>query len=372
MKKAILLFLIVCLAAAPADAQRRRKKKIKEDRTERGLVYRVLGALHNKDAHTYVNLFPDLDTFSTLIMENVSPNSPKYYEMMSLQENATQLLRRDSFVSAALSARFDSLIRRGEAIGIDWKSTVPLRYELFKMNKTRDTLLEKLMPERFVGYAFFMDQSSRTTYCVTLSDIFQLKGRYYGGQLGNVFEARNIDEYLAAAQKNKKQFGSAYFISIPQGRFDQPDKEAPDTTAVAQKPKTFGQVVVPDAPQEGLVLERKYYKGYFDEEIPVQLYIQYIKGNCDKPPCLFEAIYLFGQEPDYVRLQVQKNEDGTWEFTDPRNRASMELSLDDKTYTGDWLLDMNQNGYDVEMKEINTSAETTRKLDDILKRLQEK
>lgn len=368
MKQALLVFLILCLAAAPADAQRRRKK-IKEDRTERGLVYRVLGALRDKDPYSYVALFPDLDTFSSLIMENVAPNSPKYYEMMALQENGTQLLRRDSFVSAALRTRFDSLIRRGEAIGIDWKSTVPLRYELFKMNKTRDTLLEKLMPERFVGYVFFMDFSSRATYCVTLSDMFQLKGRWYGGQLGNVFEARNIDEYMAAAQKNRKQFGSANFIFIPQGRFDKEEKEGADSAALAKKPKSFSQVVAPDAPNEGLVLERKYYKGMFDEEIPVQLYIRYLKGSCEKPPCLFEAIYLFGQEPDYILLQVTKSDAGEWEFTDVRNRATMELNLDDSTFSGDWLLDINQNGYDVEMKEIRTSPETIRKLDAIVKRL---
>lgn len=366
MKKALLLLLMLCLAAQTADAQRRRKK-IKEDRTERGLVYRVLGALRDKDAHSYVQLFPDLDTFATLVMEQVDSNSGKFYEMMALQENATQLLRRDSLVSARLAARFDSLIRRGEAIGIDWKSTVPLRYELFQKSKTRDTLLEKLMPERFVGYAFFMDMSSRQTYCVTLSDLFKLKGRWYGGQLGNLFAAKSVDEYLAAARQNQRGFGSPYFIFIPQGKFDPEEKKA--DTPIAQKPRSYSQVVTPDAPEDGLVLERKYYKGFFDEEIPVQLYIRYLKGNCDTPPCLFEAIYLFGQELDYITLQVTKEADGTWVFTDPKSGATMELTLEGKTYTGDWLLDMSQNGYDVEMKEVDSSPVTLQKLDGVVKRL---
>lgn len=370
MKKALLLFLLLCLAVAPADAQRRRKK-VKEDRTERGLVYRILGTLRDKDAHSYVGLFPDIDTFSTLIMEHVDSSSRQFVAMAALQENATQLLRRDSLVSAALQARFDSVIRRGEAIGIEWKSTVPLRYELFKMNKTRDTLLEKLMPERFVGYAFFMDFSSRATYCVALSDMFQLKGRWYGGQLGNLFEARNVDEYLEAAAQNKKRFGSANFIFIPQGRFDPEKKEETDSAGISPQPRSFSQVVVPDAPKEGLVLERKYYKGFFDNEIPVQLYIRYIKGECAGPPCLFEAIYLFGQQPDYILLQVARTEDGEWQFTDVKNGASMDLELDDATYFGDWMLDMKQTGYDVEMKEVKASPETVRKLDAIVKRLQE-
>jgi len=369
MKKALLLCLLLCLAGTLAQAQRRHKK-VKEDRTERGLVYRILGALHDKDQRSYLALFPDIDTFNTLLLENLDSNSRAFTQIAALQENATQLLRRDSLVSARLEARFDSLIRRGEAIGIEWKSIVPLRYELMKRNKTRDTLLEKLMPERFVGYAFFMDLSSRQTYCVLLSDIFRLKDRWYGGQLGNVFEARNTDEYLAQAAKNQKRFGDANFIFIPQGRFDKEEKAAADSTATARQTKTFNQVVSPDA-QEKVILERKYYKGYFDEEIPVQLYMQSLKGDCPEKACLFEAMYVFGDQPDYIRLQVKKTGDNTWEFTDPRNEATMELHLTDTTFYGDWLLDKKQTGYDVELKEAKASPEGQQKLDAIMRRLEE-
>lgn len=366
MKWLLLLIIPILLSTEATFAQRRHKKQT-EDRTEQGLVCRLLGALRDKDPRAYVDLFPDIDTFSKVIMLKEDSNSNHYFHMQQLQENASLMLHTDSLLSAQLAARFDSIVRRGDALGLQWSSIIPLRYELVKMRRTRDTLFEKVMPDRFVGYVFFMDYSDRTTWAITFSDMFQMNGAWYGGQIGNLFVAGSVDEYQQKAQKMYRKYGSYQHVSIPQGNYD---RDPGDTENV----RSYTQVVVPanevvKKTAQKIILEKKYYTGTFDNEINAQLYIRYLKGDCPDAPCLFEAMYHFGDEDDFVLLTVTKTPDGKWMFNDAANGGGMELTLVDGVYKGSWLTSSSGTGYEVYLKETRATPDKIAKLDGQYERL---
>ena len=193
------LFLLaawLCALALPQTHAQRGSQGV--DHAEQAHIYRIIECLIRKDAPSYVDYFPDMDTFSKLILETAPPNSDLYRQMQMLQDNPPQLQDAEMQLMRELRKHFDSLILRGEALGIEWKHLQPMRFELDKMRKTRDTTFEKLMPDRYVGYVFLWDPGARISYCVTVKNIMKVRGEWYGGELVNIYEARSKDEYLAA------------------------------------------------------------------------------------------------------------------------------------------------------------------------------
>jgi hypothetical protein len=120
---------------------------------------------------------------------------------------------------------------------------------------------------------------------------------------------------------------------------------------------------------EKIVAERKYYNGFFDNEIAVQLYVRSMKGGCPSGICSWEAIYKFGDQDDYILLEVTRSPDGKWQMSEVPPNAVMDLELKNNVFTGTWIAGENQTGYDVKLPETPASAKKIQRLDAILKEL---
>ncbi|MEO6830925.1 MAG: hypothetical protein ABI378_01730 [Chitinophagaceae bacterium] len=345
--KALLLFFIGLLCFHPSFSKK--KKEPIKGNTEKGFINKLEGCLANKDAYCYISLWPDMDTLSKTILEYADKSSPEYKQMLTLQDNPVELMHVDSVFKANLKKSFDDLIADGEGKGIHWETIIPQRYELIKLRETRNTLNEKLAPTRFVGYLFFGDLNSGRSYALQVGEILQIKNEWYGGRLGEVFEGTTRDEWEQARKQAIE------------------DRKHPKPTSDS------ATIIVPEAEQEAAaakplrqIVDRKFYAGMFDNDIPVTLYIRSLRGDCPGGVCAWEAIYKFGDQDGVIPLEVTKSEDGKWHFTEIPANAVMELSLKEGVLTGTWLSADDQTGYDVKLTELPASAKKTERLDRLL------
>lgn len=343
-----LAVLILLLAAIPSFA-----KKDKKGATEQGLINRMIGCLANKDAYCYIDLWPDIDTLTKVAMQVSDSNSADFRDAYALQESPVKMMHADSVFKAALKASFDTLIAQGEEMGIHWENIVLARYELVKQRETRARLYEKIAPTRFVGYIFFVDAITRRSFGVMAGDIMNIRDGWWGGRLREVYEGNNKDEWEDSryyARKHKKE-------------------DADSTKKVNKETVTEEQQEANQKAPE-VIAERKLFSGMFDNEIPVQLYLRSLKGGCPAGICSWEAIYKFGDQDDYIRLEVTKTEDGKWQMIETTSpSASMDLVLKGKAFTGSWTSPDNGTEYDVKLTQIDASPKKTKRLDDIFAEL---
>lgn len=334
----LLSFLLMSVFLDPVTAQR--KSKVIKGFTESQLINRIDACISNEDPYCYLSLFPDLDTLTGMVMAITKPNSKDYQEMAALQRDPVRMMHADSLFHSRLKETFEAMIAQGKAQGIHWSSIVPVRYELLKSVQTRNELYERLAPSRFTGYVFIMDPLTHKTYGYTVMEMLQIQNEWYGGYLGEVFEANTTDEYedmrIAARRERSKP---------------------KDTTAVAKADPENGEKDddEEEAEVQKMIVDRKFYTGMFDNEIPVQLYVRSLKGTCKEAICFWEAIYKFGDQDEYILLKVHKTEDGKWTFTEEPPTGSMDLTLKDGVYTGTWTSTDGQTGYEVKLTEAPAS-----------------
>lgn len=335
--------LLCCLLLFSLPAMSRGHKK---SPTEQDMVGEIVSCLRAKDAYAYLKLFPPSDSMAMWIVQSADQQSKLYAKMVNQLQNPEIGMHADSVIDVLAKESFDSLITKGENMGVHWNAIVQVRYELVKMKETRDAVYEKVAPTRFLGFIFFRDMLTRKTYGVSINDILQIHGDWYGGQIKGLFLASTTDEYLAALKKKKKKNTDSLQAAA-----------AIDSTAETQTPG-----------KHKIIVERKLYSGMFDNQIPVQLYIRFLKGNCPEVTCIWEAFYKFGDQDDYIKLDVSKTTDGKWVFTENPAQGSMELTLDKDKYTGTWLSSDNQTGYDVKLTEIPATPKKIEKMDEVFEK----
>lgn len=317
----------------------------KKSPTEQDMVSNIVSCLKAKDPYAYTKLFPPSDSMALWIVQSADQQSKLYAEMLNQLQHPEIGMHADSMIDALAQKGFDSVITKGENMGLHWNAIVQVRYELVKMKETRDAVYEKIAPTRFLGFIFFRDMLTRKTYGVSVNDIMQIRGEWYGGQIKGLFLASTTDEYLAALKKKKKK------------NADSLKTAAATDSAEAQTPG-----------KHKLIVARKFYAGMFDNQIPVQLYIRYLKGNCPEITCIWEAFYKFGDQDDYIKLDVSKNADGKWIFTENPPQGIMELTLDKDKYTGTWISSDNQTGYDVKLSEIPATPKKIERMDEVFEK----
>jgi hypothetical protein len=337
------LFALLLASALPVAAQRKGKRGV----TEQGLINRLQGCLAAKDAYCYIDLWPDLDTLTKLVMMYSDSSSADFREAMMIQDQPVKMMHADSVFKAMIKASFDSVIAGGDDLGVHWESIVPVRYELIKVRETRNKLYEKLAPTRFNGYIFFADMISRRSFGVMAGDIMQVNGEWYGGRLRGLYEAATRDEWEEAHYLAKKQ------------KKDSAAKGAPKEAISTEQE----QEINTNAPE--VIADRKFYSGMFDNEIPVQLYVRSLKGGCPAGICSWEAIYKFGDQDDFIRLTVTRSDDGKWLMVEQPEAGSMELELKKGVFTGSWSSADGQTGYDVKFTEVPAAPKKIKRLDDI-------
>jgi hypothetical protein len=353
MKFRLLSVLLLMILIAPA-AIAQKSKNAKRGNDEKTLINKLEVCLSNKDPYCQMALWPDIDTLSKIVLMVSDSSSIDFKEAMAVQDNPVMMMHADSMFKARLKAGFDSVIQAGEALGVHWESIIPVRHELIKMRQTRDQLYEKLAPTRFVGYLFFVDAVTRRSYGVLAGDVMEINGAWYGGRVREIYEANSRDEWDDAKLFAKKH----------------PDK--------ADSIKKSNQVDATEAQQEvnakapKVIAERKYYVGKFDDEISVQLYIRGLRGGCPAGVCSWEAIYKFGDQDDFIRLEVTHLDNGKWQMIETPPAGSMDLELKERVFTGIWNAADGQTGYDVKLTETDATPKKLARLDEIFAELEGK
>lgn len=383
----ILLLVIFCWSQhASAHVPRHKHRGPELPQSEVELMTRVMQCLNNKDTFAYYSLFPSFDTLWHLVMHNADVSAETQQQLNELREHPQKLLNFDPYYNPAIIWQFCHVLEKGEDSGIRWNGIVLQRYELHKQGISRNDIgLDKVIPERFEGFVFVRDMLSSTTYCITIDEIQKVNGYYFGGQLHNILQSTNMEEFYRREREENAYFEKKRLDDLKAQRdaaikdslealginTDTADTKK-DTTDVPPKPKAPKKdpLVASPAPDEDTnntkkeIVNRKYYEGKFDEEIPVKLYVRYMKDSKKGMVIYWDALYKFGDQVDYVKLNVSKSPEGKWLFEEPI--ASMELDLTNKHYSGDWINNDNQTGYDVQMDESPLSQPMMDKLDQIL------
>ncbi len=389
----ITCFLLFC---TDADAIGRRHRYMGAPRTEGELMEHVLQCLRTKDTIGYYNLFPPLDTLWRMVTHNSDQTPEAQKELNDLRDHPTVLIDLDPFYNHAIIGRFAETLRKGEDSGINWKGIVMQRYELQKSGITPGLEgMRRIAPDRFKGYMFVRDMLSSTTYCITITEIQKINGFFCGGQVLNVLEANNIDQYLEREKAERKYLRKlqqldlqrkedsakadtgvlslAYKDSVRKDsiRLADEKKKASGPQLPVDSVKIRRDLLLSSAPavddennkMRREVVDRKLYKGKFDDEIPVELYVRYMK-NAQGKVTNWDGLYKFGDMQDYIKLEISKTEDGKWVMEEPV--GVMDLELSSKVYTGSWTNGENQTGYDVELAQKDLSQAKMEKLDRIL------
>lgn len=333
----------------------------------------ILGCLANKDSVSYFCLFPPFDTLWAQVIYNPDHSPEAVKELNHLKAHPQALLEFDPFYNRNIMARFSHILRKGEDSGIHWNGIVMQRYELNREVNTHRELIgyDRIVPERFKGYLFVRDVMGRLTFCITITEIQKINGYFLGGQVINILEASSVDEFLRKEEDEKKYFD---WLSRNHGvdstAIDSAGKKKTDSIALKDPNKqdflsvSNGDDDTVKARRE--VVARKYYEGKFDDEIPVKLFVRYMKDARTGVVNGYDGLYKFGDQPRYIKLHITKNLDGKWLMEDDLPLGIMELELKDKTYTGSWNNSENQTGYDVELKETAASQRKIEQLDKIL------
>jgi len=369
------LVLLLLLTGIPAFGKHKYRGL---PRTEVGLMNNVIGCLHYKDTVDYYYLFPPFDTLWQMVMHNPDRSPEAVKALNELKEHPTTLLEFDPYYNRSIIDRFCRVLSKGEDSGIHWDQIVLQRYELSKQVITQRKLVgyDVISPERFKGYIFVRDLLGRLTFCITITEIQKIQGYFFGGQLVNILEASTIDEYLYKEQQEQKYFqyvaklraaDSLRADSLRNGLIDSTLAKA-DTPAAVKKPNVLS-VNIPDedsAKTRKEVVDRKYYEGKFDEEIPVKLFVRYMKDLRTGVVSYYDGLYKFGDQVNYVKLNITRSPEGKWIMEDDPPVGTLELELANKVYTGSWTNNENQTGYDVVLKQSVMSEKKMELLDKML------
>lgn len=322
-----------------------------QQQSEADLIGHIFKSLQYDDNKQFGDLFAGVDSLTQWVLQHADKNSSSYRKMEAIQNSPYYKLRFDSSIREACNKNFQTFIDKSKTLNINWSETIFIRYELDKIRGGRGIINEKIAPLRFLGYVFFKDQLTQKIYCFTVNDLMQVNGLWYGGELVNIFEAKNKEEYekeLLAEKKRKRM--QALGLAVDD---DKKEHASTDDEPENNKPSFLKQVA-----------ERRFYKGWFDNEIKVQLYVRYIKGSCPEGICSWEALFKFGDQDDYVKMDVTRTADGKWIFTE--DVGGMELTLNGDIYTGTYSSNSDKTGYEVKFTQTPISPKKLKKLDEIL------
>ena len=387
MKYFVGFFLIFLLSASPLTTYAGKHKRSTMPSTEVDLMNGVLNCLRYKDSVSYYSLFPPFDTLWHMVLHNTDRSPEVIKELDHLKENPQSLIDFDPFYNHGIMARFGYVLQKGEDSGIHWNSIVMQRYELSKEGLTQNLVgYERIAPERFSGYMFVRDLMGRTTYCITITEIQKINGHFFGGQVLNILEASTLDEFKNRSYEEQKYFNKLAHDAIKDTAKKDSDAIS-DSLKVVAAPKV--QVVTDTATDTSAknnlavtnnstddekpktrkeVIYRKYYEGKFDDEIPVKMFIRYMKDPATGKISFWDGLYKFGDQTVYAKLNITRNAAGTWLIEDEPPVGSMELELKNKIYTGSWSSNENGSGYDVVMTEVDVPSSKIEELDNILEK----
>lgn len=348
-----------CLFTKPAFAQAN---------SEEIAVGRVLISLQLQSQDKYISLFLPLDTLTKWMQEITPANENDARKLDNIRSNPNKLKEFDPTLDPDIIAGFNNTLIKGKDSGIHWSDLIMARYELEKMLLPRELIgLSQLMPIRLQGYIFVEDQLTRRRYIISVKDIYTIKGKWYGGRVTNVLEADNIDEFLDKYAVEKKM-DKEKLLGLMYGNSDNIEMPAPDSNkAITQKMADSDNEEEEEKKVTKDIVERKLYKGMFDNETAVELYIRGMKGDCKETTCSWQAMYRFQDMDEYIKLVVTKAPDGTWIFMEDPEVGVMELKLQGDKLKGTWTSLKDKTEYEVDLTEKKeVKSKKLFELDDII------
>ena len=368
-----LLWLVLCCGVIPASGRKHKERGL--PRTEVGLMNNVLGCLEYKDSVSYYNLFLPFDTLWSMVLHNPNHTPEAQKQLDNLKEHPQSLIDFDPYYNRKILGGFYKVLQKGEDSGIHWKEIVMQRYELNKETTTNKNLIgyDIIAPERFKGYIFVRDLLGRLTFCIAITEIQKIDGYFYGGQVTNILEASNVEEYLVKEKKEQQYFDwLAKHPDYDSVRNDSMRKDSLVRGLIDTSKQ--GMLLSAGSPDDDKpqtrkeVVDRKYYEGKFDNEIPVKLYVRYMKDPKTGKVVAYDGLYKFGDQRDYAKLIITRSDDGVWTMEDDPPVGTLELKLQNKAYTGSWTNNENQTGYDVLLKQTDIPEQKLEQLDNILEK----
>jgi len=265
----------------------------------------------------------------------------------------------DPFFNPQIGLDFMHVIEKGEDSSVHWNRVVLARFELKKMDITSELIgYNHISPLRFRGYIFITDEFTRKTFGIAVTDIQNIKGNWYGGHIVDIYEASNEDQYLA-----KLKIEEAWLKKLlAQGINIDSMKRSIDSIKNADNEHGADSGEVTTRRE---VASRKYYFGLLDDEIPITLYVQYLRGGCPEKVCEWIGIMKFDDDGEYFKVSVHK-ENGKWYFTQDPDKSVLEVEMKGKTYEGSWLSVKDQIEYEAYLEEVSAKASTIEKLDSVI------
>jgi hypothetical protein len=338
--------LVLLLLGTPAVAQKKTPRL-----PEQAFMQVFTAAFQSQQVRTYGTLLPAGDVLDSLkpVLETLFRHSG-----MDATEAAQDGFRMA--LERATVRRFQQLSASGTEMGMHWAHLRLARYQLVRQVRTRDSLLEALVPERYQGYVFLFDPMLQKTFCMHIPDLFGFGGRLYGGAPIRVFPAETIPAYErhveAAARMEAK--GKKYIaFTPPEVLEDEPtDSTEEEVAAVLPAPK-------------GIVAERRYFTGFFDKEKPVELFIRGYRGDCADGICRWNAVIRVGNEADWAPMTLIKKKDA-WVLTELPDVATMELKPTGSELTGTWTATDDETGYEVKLTEERPSNRLLSRLEEVM------
>ena len=329
-----ILYIIILLFGCKAEYGYAQAK------TEQVHITFLLASMQSQNSSVHSRLYPEFDT----MFMHIEKHNPQT-EVMNLRSDLTKLQKFDPAYNNELLRDFDFVIKKGTDSGLHWRDIILAGYELHKTPLTKNLIgLDKIMELRFHGFVFVEDMLTRRRYCIAVKDVECMKGKWYGGHLINILEAKTIDEYHAKLVIERKKALHPELFAVVK-----------DTSAITMNVEERDEDE--DEKPRKEVVERLYYTGMFDNEIPVELYIRGLKGDCPERSCYWEAMYKFQDHDEFTKLIVERMPDGKWLFTEDPDVGSMELDLNDGKFTGVWISLKDKTEYEVtfsEKKEVRS------------------
>ena len=331
----LFLLLVLVLAGGSAGAQKKGDKMPPEDAQMR----KIVATLRSGSADEYVALFPTEEIIIGALEGDGWAAAEKSRQTPILQEKA--------------KVRFQSVLEQGAEMGIRWNIVSLTRFELTKARLSRDTMLERLAPVRFEGYLFVRDPLLRKTFGLRVTDVWEIAGELRGGLLSQVFPAVSVTDFEkhAIAQIAAEKKGEKYvaFKPVPKDDDDEDDEKA--EAPVSHKTR--------------IVAERHFYRGTFDKDLPVVLYVQGYKGSCPSGICSWAGTMRVGDE-DWIMVKIVRK-DKQWTFTEVPENGVMDLTeKKGGGYEGTWNATDDKMGYEVQLQDQPPSKRMLREAEEFM------
>jgi hypothetical protein len=357
MIRLILLLLIFAGLHSPrALAGTEDKNSLPPAKSERELVMRIVNCLKEKDSVSHASQFMKFDELWKRVVNYKDTNVSALMQVAQLRQVPNSVRKFDPFFNPQIGLDFNHVIEKGEDSSVHWDRVSLARFELKKMDLTQDLVgYNYISPLRFRGYIFIRDGFSRKTFGIAVTDIQNINGKWYGGHVVDIFEASNEDEYL-----QKMEAEIAWMNELIEMGIDL-DSMKRSIDSIKNADIDHG-ADSGDISNRREVVTRKYYFGLLDDEKPVTMYVQYLRGGCPEKICEWIAIFKFDEEEEYFKMRVHK-ENGKWYFTQEPEESVMELVMKGKTYEGTFVSVKEGIEYEVYMEEVNPKPSTVHKLD---------